>query len=444
MALSAAAKALSLVLFFGALAGATYAVSQSIGGVQVELQPIVIEPIQTERQATPGHAVSFLISVDNRGASERRAHVEIDGAARGRSPEVTIPANSSIAVFVPVDVPAEAAVGEHALTVRVLSEERVLRSRENAVQLTVLPAAPGVEVGDRAEIRYVGRYADTARAFSSNDPELVGAAFLKSDQYQYNPAVLTVSTQPRNVIQGMYENVLGMQPGESRTFTFGFEKGYGPPSENTSVPRREVIERTLFAKNEVQRVARATFDEYITESGQGAPSDYAVGSTFTLAEEQNTWPYRITGITEEVVEYRLDAQIGDKFTLYPYWPQGSEIRAINETRVEFYTTPTTQPTREGECPPRDAGAGANCFTMRPEWPQMSGLDAAPNATQIVVRHDPPVQYPYTMTQGGETRQVAVAEVTATEIIVAVAAQNPLAGRSLTFDVTVLSVTKPPS
>jgi FKBP-type peptidyl-prolyl cis-trans isomerase 2 len=409
--------------------------------VSVELQPIVIEPVQEARSATAGHTVSYLVTVVNRGVTERTFHVEVDGIATGRSSEAAVASNSSLALFVPVDIPANAPEGVHGLTVRVVSGDRILRARDNAVSLTILPEAPGVQVGDRAEVRYLGRLADTGRAFASNEQALVGAPFLKTDAYQYNPAMLPVSTEPRNVVLGIYEGILGMQPGETRTLTFGFEKGYGPPSENDTVPRREVIERTLAAHNDVQRVPRATFDDYIVETRQGDPATYGLNSTFTLDDDQNVWPYRIVTFNEQLVEYKLAAKVGDTFTLYPYWPQGTEIIEIDEEDVVFFTTPTTAPAPEGTCPPRQGGAGSDCFTMRQEWPEMSTLDAEPNATHIVVRHDPPAQYRYTTAQSGQTREVVVAALGEDEITVAVAAQHPLAGRTLTFDITVVSVTK---
>lgn len=444
MAWSAAAKAIALVLFLAALAGATYAVSETLD-IHVEQQPIVIEPVHTERQATPGHTVSYLITVENRGASERTVVVAVDGAAQGRSAPAVVGGNSSIAVFVPVEVPANAAIGEHALAVRVSdSQDKVLRAREGALTLRVLPEAPGLEIGDRAEMQYIGRLADTGRAFAANDPRVVGAPFLKTDQYQYNPAALPVSTQPRNVVQGIYEGILGMQAGETRTLTFGFEKGYGPPSENDTVPRREVIERTLVARNEVQRVPRETFNDFITENDLGRPEDYAVGSMFNLTDEQNTWPYRIVTMTDQIVEYRLGAQPGDKFTIYGYWPLGSEIERITDTEVVFKTSPTTPMAPEGACPPDPRSPHPGCITVRPEWPSMSTLDAPANDTHVVVRHDPPTNFRYTTTLAGQTREIVVLDVGADEIIVAVAAQHPLAGRALTFDVTLLSITKPGS
>ena len=440
MAMSAAAKAIALVLFVAAIAGATYAVNESLG-ITVEPPTLLLEPVHQERAATPGHTTSFLVNVENRGATDRSVRLAIDGAAEGTSGAVVIPAGSTTAIFVPADVPADAAVGTHLLTLRALDGDRVLRVRDNAVTLRVLADAPGIEVGDNATLRYVGRLADTGRAFASNDPALVGEAFLKTETFQYNPQVLPLTTAPRNVVLGIHEGVLGMQPGETRTFTFGFEKGYGPPAENDTIPRRETIERTLIARNELQRVSRETFDEYIAEEGQGDPSTYEVGDTFTLYEEPNVWPYRITFINETTVTYRLGASVGDKFTLYPYWPQGTEIVAIDDEKVEFYTTPTTPPAPEGTCPPRNAAATAACFTMRTEWPDMSVLDAEPNATHVVIRHDPPEAFRYTTTATGETREVVVLDVLDDEIIVAVASAHPLAGRSLTFDVTVLAVDK---
>lgn len=443
MALSAAAKALALLLFLAAIGAATYGVNEALG-LQVEGQPVAFRAVQLERSATPGHTVSYLVSIENRGATERQVVVELSGVGNGRSDPVSIPANNSLAVFVPVTVAEDAPVGSHPLTLRVLSGDATLRARDDAVRLTILPATPGLEVGDRAEILYVGRLAETGRAFATNDPALVGVNFLKTENYQFSQAKLPLSTAPRNVVLGLYEGALGMQPGETRTLTFGYEKAYGPPSENTTLARHDVIERTLVADNDVQRVPRQTFDEYIVESGQGDPSTFGVGSTFRLEEDQNVWPYRLTNITSQVVEYKLDARVGDRFTLYPYWANASEIRAINDTSVEFYTTPTTPAAPEGACPPRTATSNQGCFTMRQEWPDMSTVDGEFNETHVTIRHDPPPNFRYTIVQNGQTREIVVAELRDDEIVVAVAASHPLAGKALTFDVTMLTLTKAPA
>jgi len=218
-----------------------------------------------------------------------------------------------------------------------------------------------------------------------------------------------------------------MQAGEHRTITFGPEKGYGPATEEQIEPRDEVIPRDITLENEVQRVARETFDTYVVESGQGRPQDFAVGDIFTLNQNGNDWPYRIVSMSAQAVEYQLAAEVGQRYSIYPFWANGSIVEDVNETHITFRTTPTTQV--------------GQAFTMRAAWPQMTALREV-NETHAVVRHSPPVGYSYTIvTQMGQPREASVKEVTETRIVVALPSPNPLAGRDLTFDVILVSLQK---
>lgn len=427
MALSAPVKALALVVFIAAIAGATYGVSTYVGDT-VESQLVTIGAARASVNATPGNNVSYLITVTNRDVASRDLAVEIDGAVQGRSEIATVRGNTTVGVFVPVQIGESLAAGEHLLDVRVVSDGRTVRERDAFLTLRILPDAPSLEPGDSAEVVYVGRLSATGRVFNTNDPALVDVPFAKTDTYRFSQGMLPIQTAPRpNVVTGLYEGLLGMQAGEHRTISFPPEKGYGPAQQEEFEPRNEFILLDLKITNDAQRVPRATFDTYVQESGQGAPSSFDAGDTFVLDQNGNLWPYRIVNITDQIVEYKLAASVGDAYTVYPFWPNSSVVETINDAEIVFRTRPTT--------------AIGEPFTMKAHWPEMSALREV-NETAALIQHSPPVGFSYTtVSQLGQPREGTVKAVEETRIVIAYPSANPLAGRDLTFDVIVMSLTK---
>jgi len=423
--LSTPVKALALVVFLAAIAGATYAVQTTLGN-SVETQLLSVVATRDAVNATPGHNVTYLVTVANRDAVSRDVVVEAHGVASGASPLTTVRGGSNATVFLTVSVPSGLGPGDHDVDVRVVSEGRVFREREGLLSLRVLPAAPGFAIGDVARASFTGRLAATGRVFNTNDRDLVGLNVPKTDSYAFSDRVLTVTTSPRpTVVQGVYEGMLGMQPGETRTFTFPPEMGYGAATDEEVFARDDILPRELTLDNVVQEVPRDAFDAYVEETGQGAASNFTPGKTFLLEQNRALWPYRIVNMTNESVQYQLGANVGDAFTVYPFWENASVVSTINDTTVVFRTTPTT--------PIGDP------FTFRVFWPEMSSV-ASVNETSIAVRHSPPLGYSYAhVGASGTPRQASIKEVSEQRIVLAIPSQNPLAGKDLTFDVTLLSL-----
>ena len=427
MALSAPVKAAALLLFLAALAGATYGVEQVVGST-VESQLLTATAPRSELNATAGHTVTYVVAVANRDTAAREVVLRVSGAAQGESVPTTVLGNASAGIFVPVAVPATALPGEHALKLSLESGGRVLRETDSLLTLRVLPPGVGFAPGDTASAIYVGRLSATGRVFNTNDQAIVGVPFPKTDSYRFSQQELRVQSLPQpSVIEGLYQGMLGMQAGESRTISFPSELGYGNATEEERSPRDETIPRVLTVTNEAQRVPRATFDAYINESRQGDPAAFEVGDIFRLEQNGNAWPYAVANISATSVEYRLAAKVGEAYTVYPFWTNASVVSAIDDKQVSFETRPTTQ---VGET-----------FTYRAHWPKMSAL-LSETETGFVVRHSPPVGFSYTkVTQLGQPREYTVAAVDETTIVEASPSTNPLAGKALTFDITVLSLTR---
>ena len=381
--------------------------------------------------ATPGHAVTFPVTLtheDEAGA----VVVHLEGAGvQGSVPALFSP-GSPATYFLTVDVAADAAPGERRLAAVVVDAAgRELLRREGAATVVVRAAGDGYEPGDVGRVVYAGRLAETGATFNTNDPALQGLAFAKTTDYSFSQGgTLPVTSLPRpSVVPGFHEAVLGMAPGESRTVTFPPEKGYGNATEERRFPREDVLLRRETLDLPEATLYPQDFAAYLNDTGQGSPEDYEVGERVVHERNGETLYYRIVEKTAEVVRLRLHAEVGDRFTLYPSWPNASVVEAANDTTATLYTTPTTP---EGEA-----------FTHHSHWPQLSRVERV-NGTAIVVRHDPPVDFRFTMPSSSPfapPQSYTVVSVDDVEIVASTPATHRLAGHALTFDILLAELVK---
>ncbi|HWH08947.1 MAG TPA: FKBP-type peptidyl-prolyl cis-trans isomerase [Candidatus Thermoplasmatota archaeon] len=426
-------KGAALVVFLGVLGGATYGVQTFLGD---GLPPAIVPaPLQADAprstlNATGGQAVTFPLVLQNRG--DVAASVSVRAVGEGieaASGVARVPAKGNATVFLTLPVPAGAAPGERAIAVSLLDGEgAVLRERAEVLTLRVLGPGKGFGEGDTAAVRYTGRLA-SGKVFDTNDPFVNVLNLPATEQFRpHGSDALMVEHDRPQVIRGFVEGLVGMQAGESRTVTFPPEKGYGPATVPQEVDREETLERVYVLDLQTDAVGRDVFDEYVNSTSQGQGSDFEPGDVFRFEQGPNRWPYRITSISAERVGYRLAVDVGERYTLYPFWEGASEVVEVNETHVRFVTTPTT--------------AVGSTFTMRSYWPNMTTLVSATDDA-LVVRHSPPVGFKYTQpaTQFEGPADAVVQEVREDVIVVGVRSSHPLAGETLTFDVEVLAITR---
>ena len=432
--LSTPVKALAFVVFIAAIAGATYGVQVYLGDNVVQGAPVGVQPARATLNGTAGHTATYALTLENRGDAQQAFSAQVlgaEGAVLGEVRNVTLAPGASATAFVPVSVPATQAPGDAPLTVVLLDAEgQELRRREGALTLRVLPpASPGFAPGETAVVLYTGRIADSGRVFNTNDPALQNLNFPRTETYRFSPGTFTVETDPRpTVVQGFYEALLGMQPGESRTVTFPPEKGYGNATQEEVIERERTLERRETLELPEAPLSMTSFAEYLNGTEQGTPDQYEVGSFVVSERNGERLRYRVIEKTEEGVTLRLHVEVGETYTIYDFWPNASRVESVNETSATFLTTPTTA---EGEP-----------FTFFPYWPDASRVVRMDDDT-IVVRHDPTEGLKYTQAQGQfqPPTSYTVVRVTDTEIVVSTPSQNPLAGRALTFDILLLNVQK---
>src|SRR5439155_238062 len=213
-----------------------------------------------------------------------------------------VPAHGNATFFVTVDVPAGLSGGTHALRATMAAPDgSVSRARDDLLTLRVLPQVPGYQnASSQATALYVLRLNATGRVFNTNDPALLAFDFPKDAGFQPSSGFLPVNAS-MGLVDGFVEGVSGMQAGESRTFTFGPEKGYGNATHIQTQPREETRDRNFSLAVRTESVGVGAFAGYINQTQQGDPGAYKVGDVFHFVQGANTWPYRIVSQNETSV-----------------------------------------------------------------------------------------------------------------------------------------------
>lgn len=380
--------------------------------------------------ATAGRAVTFPVVLGPFDGASVDVHLRgalVQGTLRG----VTPPIGANKTVFVTVQVPAEAQPGAHPLALLLTDAAgKETYRREAAATVQVVAGGGGYAPGDVGRVVYAGRLAESGQTFNTNDPVLQPLAFAKTPDYSFSSIeTLSVTSLPTpSVVPGFHEAVLGMVPGESRTVTFPAEKGYGNATTEERFPREDVIERRQTTPLPEAHLPAAEFRAYLAETGQGVPEDYGVGDVVVNERDGRTLRYRIVEKTDEAVHLRMAVVLGERYTIYDMWTNGSEVEELNETHVTLYTTPT--------------GAEGEPFTYYPYWPDFSHV-ASVDEARIVVRHDPPMGLQFTRTASpyAPPSTYTVTALDEEEIVATTPSSNPLAGKALTFDITMAGLEK---
>lgn len=348
------------------------------------------------------------------------------GAVRARVvgfEAVAVPINASCAttVFLPVHAEANTTESDAALSIEVLVGETVVRRAPGAANLSVLAPSFGWATNVTAVLVYTARYAGTDEVFFTNDGMLLGLPYVRSDDHRSSPRALEIRGPSPALPDAFFETLAGMQAGESRTVDLSPERAYGNATLLVREARDERVSRHDVLPAERLEMTRATFDEHIRETRQGDPADHQAGDAFFVEQGGNRWRYVVLEKTETIVAYRLAPLVGDRYTLYPMWPNASEVTVVTEEQVALYTTPTSAP--------------GDVLTWRSVWPNATTFVAVDDDA-FALRHAPAVGLRYADREGA---RLEVVELTDTHVVVARPNPHPLAGRALTFDLRVLSL-----
>lgn len=386
-----------------------------------------------ELNATAGHAVELPVRVAcaTNGsalvAPPTRARLVAANASGDWTPLVANATACTWSAFLPLAIPSTDEPGAQSLAVELRTNDDQPVRRDAVATLHVLtPGGIGFGANATAQIAYTARFADTGETFFTNDPALLTWPLDRSADYRSAPVALPARADSAgNLAPGMLALMLGMQPGETRAATLAPEEAYGNTTVLEREPRVEEILRDHVLPVEPEAMGWDTFAEHVRVTHQGDPAEYEAGDRFVVEQGGNQWRYRITELTRERVDYVLAPEVGDTFTLYPFWPNASVVDHVTPDAVTFYTTPTT--------------AVGEPFTMRSVWPNMTSVTRVTDAS-VIVAHAPPAGHEYERrVPGGGVQRVEVVEVTDAHVVTAAQNLHALAGRSISILVRVLAL-----
>jgi len=413
----------ALVIFLGVLGGSFYAAEKAFGhgppaGVAggtgaSGFSLVAVEPVLN---AAPGTTVTF--PVDARGGTGETGYDVQSPWPANASSEPILPASASGAAWIPVVVSPDAQPGPQRVVVKARTGNATATL---PLTVNVLGPGPVAAIGDTVQVDYVGRF-DNGTIFDTSIQSVAQASFDKPEGFtrqQWQPLRLQLGDSA-GTITGFWRGILGMQEGQSKTLRLAPELAYGNATQDISVPRTQDVPRLSQVFQRVQHVPRNLLGSYLNASSQA-------GDQIHVADPQgNNRTYVLEQLDSGNATLRWLVAMGDNFTVFPSWPNMSHAAVVTNDTVQFRTDP---------------GALNGTVTWFPFWPSMSRLTAV-NETTITVTHNPPVGFAFALpSRNGPPSQARVSEVGPTTIIVQAPNEHPLAGKTLTFDVTVRSLTK---
>lgn len=402
--------------------------------VQSVVREIVLLPVGDELAITAGHEIDLPVIVQNVGTREVTTRLRVRGLgpiepAEAREP-IRLAPGESRGAFLTIAVARGVEPGEHILDIYAVVH--ALEAANASVNLAILADAPAFGTGDKAWVRWTGRLTN-GEIFGTNVLTDWYHGFARTPYFRPSPGDLLVETGAKsNVVPGFWKGMLGMQEGESRSFTIPAREAFGDTAVREYANRTTAVSRSKSVPVTVMTWPIATFEQEMRASGQGEAGNFSVGDTFNSQYEHNLWRFTIQSLDAQIVTFVPTPLIGSRVTSNLAWPGGAEVVNVDAEKIEFYLTPTI-------------AVGEN-FTFHAHWPHASAIVSMDNST-ILVRHSPPVGLRYALRgEEGEPRhRVEGLEERRIEITTH-RSENPLAGEPLRFDVQLVQLASadPPS
>ncbi|MCZ7401911.1 MAG: FKBP-type peptidyl-prolyl cis-trans isomerase [Candidatus Methanoperedens sp.] len=267
-----------------------------------------------------------------------------------------------------------------------------------------------VKIGDNISVDYIGSYED-GKVFDTSIESVAQANNLPPRDI-YEPLNFTVGKKPSEVIEGFDEGVIGMKVGETRTLTIPPEKGYGlsKPELINVFPIVQVIPSTTEMPKEIE----IPVSQFETVVGPG----HKTGETVEIPDTNINLTILNITISDVSLSYKL--KVGDVI-----WSKGAPW---NETVIKIDNKNiTTKP-----------NLIKNEIIQFPDAPfNTTVVDIT--ETNITLRNNPIPDT--TITVPGIFGQMVNVRISFNETSV-IMDQNPeVAGKTLIFNVTLLSIDK---
>lgn len=413
-----AARIAGAFVFLAVVGGSTFAAYDHLGVAELAFDAAAVDLLLGgDVRVAPGRSAALPFVVRNAGDAPQDLAFTVEGAGVGTellgAPSRLAP-HAEGAGFLVVQVPSRAEPGVSTIVLMVASPDG---ARIGSARLTVdtrMPGGPGAGDGDTVLVDYIGFFSsgevfDTSVEGVATSPVAKASTFR---EHAYSPLPAALGAQART-IEGFWRGLVGMHEGESRLIVVAPEDGYGAAEITEIIERASARERDLTIGSVFQG-PRATYSYLLEE-------DTKVGDVVFCCPNaaETELPLRVEELNSSFVRLALDVELGDRFTLYPFWPKASAVSEIGERTVTFTTTPSEE---------------GGPITFFEHWPNMTHI-AGVNDTEINLRHDPPVGYEYERRLSPQ--QVRHERVTALDedsVTVAYENPHPLGGKTLYFAV----------
>lgn len=312
------------------------------------------------------------------------------------------------------------------------------QTREVSVQIDTDPSGEVASVGKQAQVDYVGRLID-GKVFDTSVRDVAHGPFEKSSSFRLRsglaPIPVRISENPQRMIAGFVDAVNGMSVGESKSIVLSPSEAYGPVRTHENLSATSEIDRTNEVPRNLDQIPKQrvppSFD--IENATEG---DILTFET-TAGDEKVVFEFKLVRKGERTVDLQRMAEVGDTTTFYGPWPNATEVTAVNETRIEYTTTP-----------PEDIGNftwDAQPDSHQASWENATTVQSV-NETTIVLHHQPEEGITYEAQSGqgrfAQSKTYRVEGVNSTHVHVSTPNDHPLAGKTLAFDITVRDVEEP--
>ncbi len=259
---------------------------------------------------------------------------------------------------------------------------------------------PVADISDTVKVNYIGTFAN-GTVFDTNIPQEAQIAGIYRSGRQYRP--LTVTIGKNQVVPGFEQALIGMRVGDIKTVTIPPEQGYGKesPFKVAAIPLLKNISRYQ-AVSRIVIIPRSLFDQ--------DHANVSVGENIT--EGGTSYTVELLNATNATL--LLDVPIGANITLpETTWPS----MVLNET---------------------DAA-----LLVRQDPVNGSTTDTALGNVLVTVTNDTiTLRLPFQVGGVWKNPQYGTGRVTAVNATTAIVDfNNPLAGKNLTFQITMLDIQK---
>jgi len=251
--------------------------------------------------------------------------------------------------------------------------------------------------GDAVKVIYTLKL-DDGTVFDTNDQKVAEDNNIFSENKKYEPLEITVGSG--QVIKGFDTALVGMRKGQTKAVTLSPEEGYGKydPTKITNISRKLEISRIIVSNISESYVPADIFADHFI-------GNVSVGNIVT--ETQSKIKFEVLAVNDTTITVIVHYDIGDNITIPTTgWP--ATVIATSPSSItwqqnlpENFTTPFGKP------------------------------DVELTKNKITLTVNPEV--------GVQTSSGKVLNVTGDQIFLDV--NPPLAGKTLTFDITIVDITK---